>query len=66
MKEVILRKRKKPKRIKGILWPNFKEVGGKNRENEISVLVRGSDINLSVSAAGRRIPLNFLPLYAIL
>ena len=50
MKEVILRKRKKPKRIKGILWPNFKEVGGKNRENEISVLVRGSDINLSVSA----------------
>ena len=35
---------------KGTLWPNFREAGGKNGENEIPVLVRGNDINLSVSA----------------
>lgn len=36
---------------KGTLWPNLEEAGSKNGENEIPVLVRGSDINLSVSAA---------------
>lgn len=36
---------------KGALWPNLGEAGGKNGENEIPVLVRGNDINLSVSAA---------------
>jgi len=35
---------------KGALWPNLGEAGGKNGENEIPVLVRGNDINLSVSA----------------
>lgn len=35
---------------KGTLWPNLEEAGSKNGENEIPVLVRGSDINLSVSA----------------
>lgn len=44
-------KEKRRKWSRGILWPVFKETGGKNRENEISVLVRGNDINLSVSAA---------------
>lgn len=43
-------KEKHRKWSRGILWPDFKETGGKNRENEISVLMRGNEINLSISA----------------
>lgn len=46
---------------KGTLWPNLEEAGSKNGENEIPVLVRGSDINLSVSAVAHKFILSNTP-----